>query len=435
VGDREKDGALLHGWDVPLVRDRDLRASEWAPLFGSAAVVVDGVLGIGASGAPRARQAEPLARANESGRPILALDVPSGIDATTGAAEGEAARAAVTVSMGAPKLGSLLHPARALVGRLVSVDIGFPPVEEAEVAAWLSTPAWASARVPRRATDTHKKAVGSALIVAGRPGMAGAAVLAARAAFRAGAGLVRVASTPANREIVQSSVPEAIWVDASNAAALREAVAASDAVGAGPGLGTDDDGWRVLGNVLEAGPGALVLDADALNLAAAGRFDLTGAAGGRSTLLTPHPGEMARLLAAPSGAARTDPASTARTAAARLGCSVLLKGAPSVVAEPGGSLRIDTQSSSDLAVAGMGDALTGVATALLAQGLGACEAGAVALHLTGRAARLAGRGAALVPSDVIRHLPDALVEAVRPGAGAASDLDLPFVTFDADPAS
>jgi NAD(P)H-hydrate epimerase len=425
VADRPADDPLLHGWRVPLVRDGDLSEPEWRELLGSPAVVIDGVLGTGASGPPRERQADALQRLTESGRPVLALDVPSGTDGTTGAVPGGVVSAAVTVAMGAPKLGSLVHPARAHVGRLVAVDIGFPPVGGGEAGARVSTPAWARALLPRRPTSTHKKAVGSVLVVAGRPGMAGAAVLAARAAFRAGAGLVRVCSSPANREILQSAVPEAIWVDASDAAALRDAVAASDAVGAGPGLGTDDDAWKVLGVLIAAAPRRLVLDADALNMAAAGRFDLGAVSRGQPVLLTPHPGEMARL------AAVDDAASTARAAASRFGCAVLLKGAPSLVADADGSLTIDTQSSSDLAVAGMGDALTGVAAALLAQGLAPTDAGAAALYLTGRAARIAGRGASLVPSDVIRHLGDALTER----AEATTDLDLPFVTFDADPAA
>jgi NAD(P)H-hydrate epimerase len=176
--------------------------------------------------------------------------------------------------------------------------------------------------------------------------------------------------------------------------------------------------------------GPIVLDADALNLAASGAFDLRATSRRRAALITPHPGEMARLLGT-EGASPTDRASTARAAAARFGCSVLLKGAPSLVAEPEGALLVDSQSSSDLAVAGMGDVLTGVAAALLAQGCQPGLAGAVGLYLTGRAARIAGRGAALVPSDVIRHLGDALTERGE----AASELDLPFVTFDADPAA
>jgi NAD(P)H-hydrate epimerase len=168
------------------------------------------------------------------------------------------------------------------------------------------------------------------------------------------------------------------------------------------------------------------LDADALNLAAAGAFDLAKVASARPLLITPHPGEMARLM----GPGDADAATWARAGADAFACAVLLKGAPSVVATPGGGLLVDTQGSSDLAVAGMGDALTGVCGAFLAQGVEPAEAGAVALYCTGRSARIAGRGVALTPSDVIRWLPEALGHE----ADATSDLDLPFVTFDADPA-
>ncbi len=430
VGDRSAGDPLLHGWPVSLVRDDELDEAGWAELLASGTVIVDGVLGTGARGAPRARLAAAIERMNAAGRAVIALDVPSGIDASTGAVPGGAVRADVTVAFGAPKLGSLLHPARALVGRLVAVEIGFPPWESAECGALVATPAWARARLPRRESDTHKKAVGSLLIVAGRVGMAGAAVLAARAAFRAGAGLVRVCSDPANREILQAAVPEGIWVDARDASGVRAALEGTDALAVGPGLGTDAWAAELLGTLLGGAARPTVLDADALNLASTGAFDLVDAAKGRPLLITPHPGEMARLDAAAGGTPAPDRASSARLAAERLGCAVLLKGAPSVVAAPHAPLMVDTQSSSDLAVAGMGDALTGVAGALLAQGLDPQMAGAVGLYLTGRAARLAGRGAALVPTDVIRRLPDALDERAEP----VSDLGLPFVTFDADPA-
>ncbi len=429
VADRPAADPLLHGWSVRLVRDADLGEAGLARLLASAGVVVDGVLGTGARGAPRERQAAAIECINAAGRPVLAVDIPSGLDASTGGAPGAAARADVTVAFGAPKLGCLLHPARALVGRLVAVEIAFPPLEAAGCAALVATPTWARARLPRRSTDTHKKAVGSLLIAAGRVGMAGAAVLAARASLRAGVGLVRVCSFAANREVLQSAVPEAIWVDASDAAAVRSALEQSDALAAGPGLGTDDAAAALLVALLSGAARPTVLDADALNVAATGRLDLAKVARGRPLLITPHPGEMSRLEAA-AGGAQADSASTANAAAQRFGCGVLLKGAPSLVATPGGPLLVDTQSSSDLAVAGMGDALTGVAGALLAQGLDPHIAGAVGLYLTGRAARIAGRGAALVPSDVIRHLADAWSEQGEP----ASDLALPFVTFDADAA-
>ncbi|HET9948769.1 MAG TPA: NAD(P)H-hydrate dehydratase [Longimicrobiales bacterium] len=434
VADRPADDPLLHGWPLPVARDEDLDDAGWEALLGGAAVVVDGVLGTGARGAPRERQARAIRRVNAAARPVLAVDVPSGVDATTGAVPGEAVRADVTVAFGAPKLGTLLHPARALAGRLVAVEIAFPPWGEEEAGAMLATPAWARAQLPVRPASTHKKAVGRLLLIAGGRGMAGAAVLAARAAFRAGAGLVRVASDPANREILQIAIPEAIWVDASDARALAAALEDSDALAAGPGLGTDDRAAALLQGALAGPPLPAVLDADALNLGAAGKLDLAGAARERPLLLTPHPGELARLLGGRSGGGAeggSDAASRARAAAERYGCAVLLKGAPSVVAAPGEPLLVDTQPSSDLAVAGMGDALTGVAGALVAQGLTPRVAGSVGLYLTGRAARLAGRGAGLVPSDVIRWLPDALLER----APAASELDLPFVVYDADAAT
>ena len=431
VADRPADDPLLHGWPVPTTTDAELDEKGWTSLLGGAAVVVDGVLGTGVKGAPRERQAAAIRRINACGRPVLAIDVPSGIDASTGAVPGEAVEADVTVAFGAPKLGTLLHPARARTGRLVAVEIAFPPWGAEESCARVVTPSWAHARLPRRGSDTHKKAVGSVLVVAGQPGMAGAAILAGKAAFRAGAGLVRVCSAPENRAAVHAALAEAIFVDGSDAAALAAALAESDAVAAGPGLGTGSTGGALLAAVVEGAHRPTVLDADALNIAAAGRLDLAGLAASRPVLVTPHPGEMGRLLEAgeparPSEAAH--PEARARAAAERFGCAVLLKGAPSVVAAPGEALLVDSQSTSDLAVAGMGDALTGVCAALMAQGLGPREAGAVGLFVTGRAARIAGRGAGLVPSDVIRWLPDALTER---GDGM-TDLDLPFVIFDAD---
>ena len=434
AADRPRDDPLLHGWPLPVTPDGDLDDDGWARLLGRAAIVVDGVLGTGVRGAPRDRQAAAIRHVNGSGRPVLALDVPSGIDATTGAVPGEAVEADVTVAFGAPKLGSLLHPARARVGRLVAVEIAFPPWGEGETGAQVATPAWVRARLPRRGSDTHKKAVGCVLVVAGQPGMGGAAILAAKAAFRAGAGLVRVCSAPENRAAVQSALPEAIYVDASDVEALRAALAESDAVAAGPGLGTGEAAKRLLAALAEGPPVPTVLDADALNVAAAGALDLAAMGERRPLLVTPHPGEMSRLLerAGGSGVAPDADHTPARALAAaeRFACVALLKGAPSVVATADEPLLIDTQSSSDLAVAGMGDALSGMCAALMAQGLGPRESGAVGLYLSGRAARLAGRGAGLVPTDVIRWLPEALAE----HAQGVSDLDLPFVLFDADAA-
>jgi NAD(P)H-hydrate epimerase len=263
--------------------------------------------------------------------------------------------------------------------------------------------------------------------------MGGAAILAASAAYRAGAGLVRVCAAPENRQALHAALPEAIYVDGADASALVEALAASDAVAAGPGMGTGAEACARLATLARGPALPTVLDADALNVAAAGGLDLAALGAGRPLLITPHPGEMARLmpLATGSGSSgQNGSEARARSAAEAFACTVLLKGSPSIVASPGEPLLVDAQGSSDLAVAGMGDALTGVCVALMAQGLPPRDAGAVALFLSGRAARLAGRGAGLLPSDVVRWLPEALAE----DDDGVSDLELPFVTFDADPA-
>jgi NAD(P)H-hydrate epimerase len=299
VGDQTADEGLLHGWGIRVLQDTDFRG-EGGLLDGELAqaeVIVDGVLGTGISGPPRKRQAWAIHGMNRADAPVLALDIPSGADAVNGSVPGDCVKADVTVAFGGAKLGSLLHPARAFTGRLVVVEIGFPPLEPETFRGTLITPEWVTRRVPRRDPDTHKNAVGALLLVAGRAGMAGAAVLAARAALRAGAGFVRVSSPPENRSILQQAVPESVYVDSSDARSLEQAILASRALGVGPGMGTEDEGASLLERILATGgPLPLLVDADALNLIAAGRAPSLKEIGeGRDTVLTPHPGEMSRL--------------------------------------------------------------------------------------------------------------------------------------------
>jgi len=433
VADRPEPEPLLHGWDVPTVTDAELgeRDEAWDALLGPAALVVDGMLGTGVRGAPRERQAAAIRRILRAERPVLAIDIPSGVDSGTGAVPGEAVHADVTVAFGAPKLGSLLHPGRALAGRLVAVEIAFPPMEPDAATGRVVTPAWAQSHLPKRGSDTHKNAVGRLVVVAGRPGMGGAAVMAVRAGLRAGAGLVQVCSAPENRVVLQSAVPEAIFVDADDPAAVGDALAQANAIAVGPGLGTDGRARALLRAVLEGPPAPTVVDADALNLISAGDVPSPDAiARDRPLLLTPHPGEMSRLLKLSGEEPSEDRPHTVSAHARGWGCALLLKGAPSLVAGPSGSVFVDAVGSSDLASAGMGDVLTGVTGSLMAQGLEPMKAGALGLYLTGRAGVLAATGKALIPGDVIGLLPDALAER---GSGE-TDLDLPFVLFDQDPA-
>lgn len=471
AGDRPHPDPLLHGWQpatsirIPMEATGgrgDEGDGAWCRELGRAEVVVDALLGTGIQGAPRPPHARVIgSMQGPSARgPILALDVPSGVDADSGAAPGAAVKARWTVAFGAPKRGTLLHPGRALAGRLLAVEMGFPPWRWSGGAGGgsgdgasgrLITPGWASARAPRRALATHKNAEGRLLLVAGVPGMAGAAILSARAALSAGVGYLRVATPPELRDPVQMAVPSAVWVDVSHDSAVTEAVEASDAVAVGPGLGLGRPALRSLRCVLSARAGRssgsgqgipLLMDADALNLLAAGEFGPMdpGPAADGPLLLTPHPGEARRLEGGGGGdapEAPADPGHRAKELARRTRATVLLKGNPSVVAGPDLSLPVlyAATSSSSLARAGMGDVLTGVAGALLARGLSPQEAAGVALHLTGIAAwprwkpehRWGG-----VPTDA--PLPEDVVEGVARvlvafGDGE-SDLENPSLLLD-----
>jgi len=424
---------LLRGWHIPFEKDDGL-GHDSGPLdtvLRAAAVVVDGILGTGISGAPRDRQARAIRAINRSERPVLALDTPSGVNGDTGQIAGEAVNAEVTVAFGWPKLGTLLQPGRAKVGRLIAVEIGFPPVPDQVFGAAATTPAWAAENWPRRAPDAHKNSVGTLLLVAGRPGMAGAAVLAARAALRSGLGLLRIASSSENRSIIQESVPAAIFVPAEDIDGVRAAAAASQAMGLGPGLGGAEAG-ELLAALLEVSGGLpTVLDADALNLASSGAGPgVAEWAADRPVLVTPHLGEMQRLSGLTGEAIEEDRMGAARDLAKTTGAAVLLKGLPSIVVPPEGTCLVDTMASSDLAAGGMGDVLAGVAASLLAQGVRPDEAGALALYGTGRAAARAALGPSLTPSDVIEQLTAVWTE----GGSGESDLDHPFVIFDQDPA-
>ena len=426
TGSREPDSALAHGHEVPTVS-----FDEMASAFTGAGVLVDGILGTGASGAPRGRAAEAIRALNASGRPVIALDLPTGLDSTTGQLPGDVVLAELTVTFGWPKLGLVLEPGRSVCGRIVAVEIGFPPLEvEHTPPAELLTPNWATARLPRRAPSAHKASVGRLAVVAGSRGMAGAAIVATEAALRAGAGYVHLISAEANRTILQGAVPEAVYVDAADDAGVRAAVGAADALLVGPGLGRDDAARELLDRVLDATPGTpTLLDADALTLLSGNPARLEGGARERPLVLTPHPGEMARLTGRQTTEIVAAPLDAARELAERLCCTVLLKGAPSIVAAPGEPALISTLHSSDLATAGMGDQLAGTIGAFLAAGAGAREAAGLGMYYGGRAAILAGRGRSLGPRDVSAYLDRALAD---PGP-LSPPLAFPFITFDQPP--
>lgn len=362
-------------------------------LVARADLVLDGLVGIGGRGGLRG-DAVGLARAAAEGAGItVAVDVPSGVDADTGAVDGVAFLAMHTVTFGAVKAGLLVGEGRGHAGQVHLIDIGLsshlPPTR-----TWQLTDADAAARLEPPSAGDDKYSQGVVGVVAGSATYPGAGVLCTGAALRTRPGLVRYAGTAAAG--VRAAWPEVIVTEGPPADAGRV-----QAWVVGPGMGTDDAAHEALAEVLATDLPVLA-DADALTMLARDP-DLVR---GRSapTVLTPHDREFARF----GDDVGTDRIAAARGLAAELGAVVLLKGDATVVADPDGTAFVNATGTPWLATAGTGDVLSGIGGSLLATGLPAVEAAAVAAHLHGRAAQLAARRGPLVAGDLVRHLAEAV---------------------------
>jgi len=393
------DPDVLIGSDIALES-----ADSLSDACGGAAVVLDGVLGTGVTGAPREPLASLIERLNGMGIPIVAVDGPSGADFTTGSVAGACVRADLTVSLGWPNLGLLRHPARAWCGRIECVEIGFPPPVE-PMGARAITGRWVAQTLIGRAPDAHKGGAGYLALIAGQEGMAGAAVLGARAALRGGVGILKVVGALRNREIVQRAAPGAIYVAWEDEVELAEAVEWAGALAVGPGLGRSVPRRQLVERVLSSRGGRhVVLDADGLSVF---EGDIEGLADllGPADVITPHPGELARLTGESLEEILADPPGVARDAAEKLGCVVLLKGAPSFVVESGAPLRVSTTGGPGVASGGTGDVVTGLIGAYLAAGMPAADSASAALLLTGIAAGRSAEPAGHLAADIPDRLP------------------------------
>ena len=363
-------------------------------------VIVDALFGTGFRGEPRAEAAELIARINAADGSVVSVDLPSGVDASTGEIFGTAVDADLTVTFHAPKLGLVVAPGRFHTGRVVVADIGLDevPTEHRRGTVALLE------RVPRRAAGDTKYTAGSVLVVGGQPGMTGAACLSALAAFRADAGYVTLAVPSESVSVAETLVLEAVKVGWSDEDAVETIAAAAERAGAmalGPGLGRGPGRRGLVRSLLETIDLPAVVDADAL-------FDLEPVERAAPTVLTPHAGELARLLGTDAewvGAHRLE---AARRGAERFGAVLLLKGSDTIVVSPGSGAIVCDLGSPALATAGTGDVLTGVTAAFLAKGLDAELAAAAAAVAHGRAAQLAPTRAGLVASDLLDLLPRAL---------------------------
>lgn len=412
---RAPDTNVLVGWDLLLEPASQL--SNDPPADG---VILDGILGTGLKGPPRDREAELIQRLAAVGLPVVAVDGPSGADLDSGAVPGACLPADLTVSFGWPKLGLLRFPAREYAGVIEAVEIGFPP-PETPFSARAITGRWVAELLSPRPPDAHKARAGYLTIVSGQRGMAGAAVLAVRAGMRGGAGIVRAVSHPANREILQVAAPGAVFAGWDDAESVSDAVSWSHALAIGPGMGRDADRLALVDFVLEhRGDRPVVVDADGLSVWQ-GRSDELADRLVPGDVITPHPGELARLLDVAVEAIVADPPASATEAARRFGCTVVLKGAPSLVATGEEPLLVTTVGGSALAAGGSGDVLTGLIGSYLAAGMPAVSAAASALFLSGLAAELGSCPVGHAAEEIPDRIPVVREEIGRlPGYGSGS---------------
>ncbi|HUF65734.1 MAG TPA: NAD(P)H-hydrate dehydratase [Gemmatimonadaceae bacterium] len=404
--------------DARAARDAAIHSVTLGDSWSGEGVVVDALLGTGSSGEPRDAIAVAVAdmtRARKSGAVVAALDVPTGLDATSGDAR-QSVVADLTITFGSVKRGLLASRDRC--GRIVVADIGLQVSPDADLPS-LVTASEAYAIVPPIPTGAHKGSRGGVSILGGGPGMAGAAALAAQGALRSGAGSSRICVSDENVLVAHTVVPAALVTPWSRVLADVPKYLGSwpEAIAVGPGFGTDGQAPELLDRLLATWAGPLVIDADALNLFA-GRVDelrerLAAKGAGVRAVLTPHAAEMKRLLGAESAQRLLDDKyDVALDLARRTGAVVLFKGVPTVIAAPDGTRRVTATGTAALATGGSGDVLSGIIATLLAQGVPAFDAAAAGAWMHGRAAELATgdrtpRGITI--EDVVERLRDVWV--------------------------
>ncbi len=429
----QRAGLTVRELAPPTPAEASPVAEFWGALqrdLAGADLAIDALLGTGFRGPVRGDYRQAIEAINGAGCPVLAVDLPSGVAADTGQAGGEGVKATVTVTFGLLKPGLLLHPGAGLAGQVRVAGIGIPPqaVVAEEIDLALIDAGLVGPLAPRRAPDAHKGTAGHLLVLAGSPGFTGAAVLCSTSALRAGAGLVTLAigqslvgpMAAKLTEVMTLPLPErpaggaAVELAPEAAAGLLTFAARAQAMAIGPGLGLR--ATALVRELLPALRVPVVLDADGVRAYAGEPHALRHAleAGLPSLVLTPHPGEMAALLGTTTEEVQADRLAAAREAARRTGAVVVLKGAPTIVADPGGNrphCYINTTGNPALATAGSGDVLTGLVGALLAQRLGAREAALLGVWAHGRAADRPGREvgtAGLLAGEVATALPRVL---------------------------
>jgi ADP-dependent NAD(P)H-hydrate dehydratase / NAD(P)H-hydrate epimerase len=415
-GDPRTNFEILRNLGVRFVDPDDLDVE-----LGGADLVFDALLGTGFSGEVREKEAHLVERMNESPTPVLAIDVPSGVDGATGEVQGTALRAGVTVCAHAAKVGCVISPGREHAGKVIAVDIGIPPEADVEPALVWTDADSLRGRLPRSVEPAHKYSVGALLVVAGSRHTTGAPVMVVRSAERTGCGIVFLATSESAASAVDLELTEALVHGVPEdedgfvtSGALEQILGLSErtsALAVGPGMGTGEEGRRLVEGILREVEAPVLLDADAItNLAGTDALSKRDA----PTVITPHAGELGRLLGTGAREVSAHRLRCARSAAGEHGCCVLLKGSDTLIA-CAQKTAVNSTGNVALATAGTGDILSGVIGALLSRGMEVYEAAQVGAWAHGRAAELwledtGWPAESLIATDLLDYLPPALGE-------------------------
>jgi len=419
--------------DAALGSDFFAERSTSLTHIASCELLVDAIFGTGLRGAVRNPIATVINAINRLPTPILSVDLPSGLDADTGHRLGVCVQADRTVTIGLPKRGLLMHPGAELVGKLEVVDIGFPEqvVNAQDIQVNWTSAAQASQWMPPRPAFSHKGSYGRVLVVAGSTGMTGAAALASEAALRAGAGLVTLATPKHLNPILEGLLPEVMTLPlpetdvgsltaSATSPILEFAEKTKSILAIGPGLSQHPETVSLVHQLIRENREQridlrMVIDADGLNALAQDRETLSRL--NSEAVLTPHPGEMARLTNTAVPTLEADRIGTAQQFASEQGVTLVFKGAPTVTSDPNGNLWINSTGNPGMATGGMGDVLTGVIAGLMAQGIPSESAAALGVYLHGLSGDIAaerfGRHG-LIASDVLKTVPEAILT-IAPG--------------------
>ncbi|MEA2338211.1 MAG: ADP-dependent NAD(P)H-hydrate dehydratase / NAD(P)H-hydrate epimerase, partial [Thermoanaerobaculia bacterium] len=388
VGDRTKIGGdaganleICERLALPLYEITDDDSLNEALVHAADAdPIVDAIFGTGLDRAPEGIYADTIRTINDLGLPIVSVDLPSGANASTAEPFEPCVRAALTVTFAAPKICHVFEPAAVNCGEVIVADISIPhaAIEDENVTLALTTPADVRPHIEPRLAATHKGTYGHVAIIAGSPGRSGAAVLAARGAIRSGAGLVTVATDSETAKLVNAGSIESMTFSGDDLAAFANS---KDAILIGPGLADDEASYARIRQLVADIEVPLVIDASALN-AFAGRANQLNP-DCRPRVITPHPGELARILGSTAKDINAHRIDAAREAARVANCIVVLKGFQSLIAEPDGHVNVNSTGNPGMATGGMGDVLGGMIAALLAHGIDPVDAAIAAVYLHG----------------------------------------------------